>query len=128
MIPIKKFTIVAMVSTLAFIASTPQTQANTSKTGAVYSGSQNSYTLSGRHTPAPNGTFLDGSITATQYYKAGLNRYNKGKLRKAEESFKAVLRARGLNKQALFYLAKIKQKQGDIEKANEYTRAYDSIN
>jgi len=72
-------------------------------------------------------TILDGSITATQFYKAGIRRFNKGKFDKAEESFKAVLRANGLNKQAYFYLAKIKEQQGDSEKANEYAKAYFSV-
>ena len=124
---IKKFIILTMACFTASISYAPLSSANTSKTKSVYSHLAKTQHVAGRHTPAPNGIFLDGSITATQFYKAGLNRYKKGKFDKAEESFKAVLRARGLNKQALFYLAKIKQEQGEIEKANEYTQAYYAI-
>ena len=125
MILIKQLTILTLASTAAFMASAPYSLANT-KTSAVYSNYQPNYVV-GRHTPATSGTYLDGSITATQFYKAGINRYKKGKIEKAVESFKAVLRANGLDKQAYFYLAKIKQQQGDTELANKYIKAYHSI-
>jgi len=125
MISIKKLAIFTAVSTVALIAYAPDSLANT-KTSAIYNNHQPTF-VAGRHTPATSGTYLDGSTTATHFYKVGLSRYKKGKLEKAEQSFKAVLRTKGLNKQAYFYLAKIKEQQGDIDLADKYTQAYYSI-
>lgn len=69
----------------------------------------------------------NGSSTATKYYKFGVKYYERNDLDKAEYAFKAVLRADGLDKQALYYLAKIAEKQGNIEAANNYAKDFYEI-
>lgn len=63
---------------------------------------------------------LDGSSTATHYYLAGVSQFEKGQYEKAELSFKAVLRAKGLNQQAHYYLAKTYMALGDRETAAKH--------
>ena len=71
---------------------------------------------------------LNGSSTASRYYRVGVRQFEKGNLEKAEKAFKAVLRARGLNKQALYYLTQISAKQGDEAKLLKYNQAYHALN
>jgi len=65
---------------------------------------------------------LNGSDTASHYFKVGVNQYKKGNLEKAEQAFEAVLRAKGLNKQAHYYLAKINIDQGQKTVAAEHAK------
>jgi len=70
---------------------------------------------------------LNGSSTASHYYRVGVKEFEKENLDKAENAFNAVLRADGLDKEALLYLTKIKKKQGNTAQAKEYALAYHSI-
>ena len=69
----------------------------------------------------------NGSETATKFYRFGLKHYTNGELDKAEQDFKAVLRAKGLNKQALYYLAKVSQEQGKDAQAKEYAIKFHAL-
>ena len=68
----------------------------------------------------PNRIILDGSSTASHYYRVGVRQFEKGNFDKAEYAFNAVLRANGLNQQAHYYLAKINMEQGDKESATKH--------
>ena len=67
-----------------------------------------------------NRIILDGSSTASHYYRVGVRQFEKGNFDKAEDAFNAVLRANGLNQQAHYYLAKINMEQGDKESATKH--------
>lgn len=75
--------------------------------------------------------YLGSSRTATFFFKKGVKNFEKGKLEKADQHFRAVLRAdgsKGLDKATLHYLANINHKQGNEAKAKEYAQAYYKIN
>ena len=67
-----------------------------------------------------NQIILDGSSTASHYYRVGVRQFEKGNFDKAEYAFNAVLRANGLNQQAHYYLVKINMEQGDKESATKH--------
>jgi len=74
--------------------------------------------------------YLGSTRTATFYYKKGVKNFEKGNLEKADQHFRAVLRAngsRGLNKATYHYLTNIKHKQGDQVQAKTYAEAYCNI-
>ena len=74
--------------------------------------------------------YLGSSRTATFFYKKGVKSFAKGNLEKADQHFRAVLRAdasRGLNKATYHYLANIKHKQGFDEQSKTYAKAYYNI-
>ena len=71
--------------------------------------------------------FLGSSRTATFYYKKGVKSFQKGKLEKADQHFRASLRAdgsRGLDKATYHYLSNLKHKQGDELQSKKYAQAY----
>lgn len=65
----------------------------------------------------------NASSTAAFYYNQGVKAFEAGKYDKAERDFKATLRADGLDKQAMWYLAKIKEQQGAMDEARRYALA-----
>ena len=67
---------------------------------------------------------LGASDTASFYYRVGLKHYNNGNLDKAEKAFVSALLADGLDKQALFYLVHISEKQGDKFKMEKYVKSF----
>ena len=74
--------------------------------------------------------YLGSSRTATLYYKKGVKNFDKGKLDKAAQHFRAVLRAdgsKGLDKNTYHYLANIKHQQGDEAAYKRYAAAYYSL-
>ena len=71
-------------------------------------------------------TYLDGSTTATYFYRKGVRNFERGNIEKAEKAFEAVLRTNGLDRQAYLYLAKINAQKGDLNKTQKYTEAYHS--
>ena len=77
-------------------------------------------TVSGSSNYRSNRIILDGSSTASHYYRVGVRQFEKGNFDKAEYAFNAVLRANGLNQQAHYYLAKINMEQGDKESARKH--------
>lgn len=75
--------------------------------------------------------FLGSTRTATFYYKKGVKSFEKGDLEKAEQHFRAVLRAdgsRGLDKATYHYLTNIKHKQGDSVQSKAYAQSYYNLN
>lgn len=77
--------------------------------------------------PLRGDRFLGSSRTATLYYKKGVKNFDKGRMDKAAQHFKAVLRAdgsKGLDKATYHYLANIKHKQGDETGSKKYAAAY----
>ena len=74
-----------------------------------------------------NGRLLDGSETATFFYRKGVKRFEDGKLDRAEEAFRAVLRADGLDRLALHYLVIINDAQGDRATAEMYAARYAEV-
>ena len=72
-------------------------------------------------------TYLDGSTTATYFYRKGVRNFERGNIEKAEKAFEAVLRTNGLDRQAYLYLAKINAQKGDLNKTQKYTEAYNSF-
>ena len=75
--------------------------------------------------------YLGSTRTATFFYKKGVKSFEKGNLEKAEQHFKAVIRAdgsKGLNKNTYHYLANINHKQGDVVAAKKYAEAYYNLN
>ena len=71
--------------------------------------------------------YLGSTRTATLFYKKGVKNFEKGRLDKAEQHFRAVLRAdgsKGLDKATYHYLANIKHKQGDEVAYKKYAMAY----
>ena len=71
-------------------------------------------------------TYLNGSTTATYFYRKGVRNFERGNIEKAEKAFEAVLRTNGLDRQAYLYLAKINAQKGDLNKTQKYTEAYHS--
>lgn len=75
--------------------------------------------------------FLGSTRTATLNFKKGVKNFEKGKLDKAAQHFRAALRAdgsKGLDKLTYHYLANISHKQGDAVKVKEYAEAYSKLN
>lgn len=68
--------------------------------------------------------FLDGSETATFFYKKGVRLFEKGDFDSAKTAFRATLRANGLDRLSLHYLVIISHNQGDMSAAENYTQAY----
>lgn len=71
--------------------------------------------------------FLGSSRTATLYYKKGVKNFEKGNLEKAEQHFRASLRAhgsKGLDKATLHYLVNVSHQLGDTTKAKAYAQDY----
>ena len=74
--------------------------------------------------------YLGSSQTATLYYKKGVKSFEKGKLDKADQHFRASLRAdgsRGLDKATYHYLSNIHHKRGDELQSKKYAQAYYNI-
>lgn len=74
--------------------------------------------------------YLGSSQTATLYYKKGVKNFEKGKLDKADQHFRASLRAdgsRGLDKATYHYLSNIHHKRGDELQSKKYAQAYYNI-
>ena len=75
--------------------------------------------------------YLGSSRTATLSFKKGVKNFEKGRLDKAAQHFRAALRAdgsKGLDKATYHYLANISHKQGDEIKVKEYAQAYQRLN
>jgi hypothetical protein len=70
------------------------------------------------------GRFLDGSETATFFFRKGVRAFDAGELDKAEEAFRASLRADGLDRLSLHYLVIINDRQGDEGSARDYADRY----
>ena len=105
--------------------------ASTSKTQAVRGVSvapSGQVDLSGRYTPGHVGERLLGSSsTASFFYSKGVKNFERGNLDKAEQAFKAVLRAKGSKRMdalTLRYLIHINQQQDDKFASNGYKQAY----
>ena len=128
----RKTKLITLASALACVAYAPASFANTNFGDIFYGKTSHVSNFPGRHIvgitngqfPMANRTLSNGSSTATKYYKFGVSRFEKGNLESAEKAFKAVLRANGLDKQAYYYLAKIKEKQGNQALAIEYAQAF----
>ena len=70
---------------------------------------------------------LDGSETASRYFRKGLKNFEKGNLEKSEYAFRGVLRAQGsknLYGLSFYYLAQISERQGDEVQQKKYEEAY----
>lgn len=75
--------------------------------------------------------YLGSTRTATFFYKKGVKSFEKGNLDKAEQHFRAAIRAegsKGLDKNTFHYLANINHKQGDAVAAKKYAEAYYNLN
>lgn len=74
--------------------------------------------------------YFNKKDTAAFYYGIGVKQYKAGKFEKAEHAFKSVIRAQKLkNRVALrrnssFYLARIYEKQGEINLANFHAKEF----
>lgn len=75
---------------------------------------------------SPNTRYLDGSSTATFFYRKGVRNFERGNMAKAEKAFEAVLRTNGLDRLAYFYLAKINAQKNDFNSTRKYIEAYHS--
>ncbi len=127
-------------ASILIFAFAPAAYANNYGGITSYNGSSSTYnsysssSIRGQHfNPNFSGTavkprILNGSSTASYYYRVGVSQFEKGNFEKAERAFEAVLRAKGLNKQALYYLTQISEKQGDDAKLTKYAQAYDDLN
>lgn len=76
-------------------------------------------------------TYIGSTRTATFFYKKGVKNFEKGNLEKADQHFKAALRAdgsRGLDKATYHYLTNIKHTQGDELQSEKYAKAYFDLN
>jgi len=129
---IRKTILVAVIGATASIATVSDSSAST-KYGAVH-GASGSYTsqsyIASRNVNSAGyqHTILDGSTTASFFYKRGIKNYEKGDLEKAEQAFKASLRAKGLDLLSVHYLAVINQEMGNEETARKYVNAYNDLN
>jgi len=77
--------------------------------------------------PLKGERYLGSSRTATFFFKKGVKSFEKGNLEKADQHFRAVLRAdgsKGLDKAVFHYLANISHQQGHEAKAKEYAESY----
>ena len=129
----RKFILVVIVGIIAALNSPSISMANTYNNGQ--SNNVNFSNVSLRSNPIANNISIDsshgnanvsslgnrprilnGSKTASHYYRVGVSQYEKGNFGKAEYAFKAVLRADGLDKEAIKYLSLIEQKQRDNKK------------
>ncbi|MEL6686655.1 MAG: hypothetical protein AAFP97_03430 [Pseudomonadota bacterium] len=69
---------------------------------------------------------LDGSETASFFFRKGVRAFEKDDLDKAEQAFRASLRADGLDALSLHYLVIINDRQGDQNEALRYAKAYEA--
>lgn len=67
------------------------------------------------------------SETAGFYFKVGVNNFERGELDKAEQAFKAVLRANGLNKQAHYYLALLNIEKERLDIAATHVKKFHKL-
>ena len=127
-----KTTFLALAST-SLLALAPLASANYVGSGKTIQASTSTGTgytfgeIAGGITGGPvRSTYLDGSTTATYFYRKGVRNFERGNIEKAEKAFEAVLRTNGLDRQAYLYLAKINAQKGDLNKTQKYTEAYHS--
>ena len=69
---------------------------------------------------------LDGSETASFFFRKGVKAFERDELDKAEQAFRASLRANGLDAPSLHYLVIINDRQGDRDDALHYAKAYEA--
>ena len=118
------FNFLAVVSVLGLAATA---SANT-RTQAVYGGSVSAQYNAGSYTPGHRSKpLLGSSSTASFFYRKGVKSFDRGNLDKADQAFRAALRANGstaLDALTLRYLIHINQQQGDKFASKRYKQAY----
>jgi len=132
---IRKIAFITTIAAMAFAASVPSAFAN-SKTSAVNGAAgplnnftNNSNTATG-HIPNTNSRYYspNASSQANFFYKIGVRNYERGNFEKAEKAFQGVLRTKGLDAEAYYYLTVISQKQGRQDDAVKYAKAFYGLN